>query len=287
MPHPTIDHGSLRQGSVVVELMIAAPIERTFAALADPVHIRQWFGVLSTPLVEGGKATLDFEDGDFFAMEDVHLAPPERLSYRWRFLGLSALDTIEWHLERAGERTRVTVVDTDPLRAPEWNEALREGWRDFTSRLVRHAETGENARYTWRRELDGGVEIAEPPATVRRLLAPDLLPRWLPSGGVPDNGASWRLDDGLKPDRVRITEVHLGEPLRFQVEHPSWKARTEVSVSLRARGAGSMLSFSHCGWEHVAGGDEYQKQQRRRFAALWISAMSRARGLAESAAGRA
>jgi hypothetical protein len=48
-----------------------------------------------------------------------------------------------------------------------------------------------------------------------------------------------------------------------------------------------MLSFSHCGWEHLAGGDEYRKQQRRRFAALWIAALARARSLAGSAAARA
>ena len=284
MSRTTFDRRSTREGSVEVARLIAAPIDRVFAALVDPAHTRQWFGALSTPLVDGVTATLDFEDGDFFAIEDVQVAPPARLSYRWRFLGLSALDSIEWHLEAAGDRTRVAVVDTDPLRAAEWNEALREGWRDFTSRLVRYAETGENARYAWRHELDGGVEIALPPAAACRLLVPEVLPRWLPSGAVPQNGASWDVDDGVQPERVCLHDVQLGERLHFTVDHPAWNAVTDASVSVRARGHGSMLSFSHSGWEHLAGGDEYQKQQRRRFAALWVSALGRARQLAESEA---
>ncbi len=278
MTHATIDHTSSARGSASLEVTVAASPNRVFDALVDPAHAREWFGVLSSPLVEGGTARLDFEDGDFFAIDDVHLERPSLVTYHWRFLGLAPQDAIEWHIEPDGEGTRVTVVDTDPMRAPEWNDALREGWRDFTSRLVRYVETGQNARYAWRAELDGGVEIPASATAALRLLKPDVLPAWLPSGGLSlESGTSWTLHDGLEPARVDIDRVKHGASVRFTIEHPQWKAATEVSLSVRARGPGAMLSFSHNGWEHIAGDHEYQKRQRRRFAALWIDALARAR----------
>jgi hypothetical protein len=122
-----------------------------------------------------------------------------------------------------------------------------------------------------------------PVSVTRRLLEPGLMPAWLPSGGVPlEGGTFWDLRDALTPERVRIQHVKHGADVRFEIEHPQWNASTEVSLSVRPRGGGAMLTFSHNGWEHLSGGDEYQKEQRRRFAALWIAALTRARILAAS-----
>jgi uncharacterized protein YndB with AHSA1/START domain len=277
MQHTSGRATSPARGSVSLDLTVPAPVERVFDALSEPALTREWFGVLSNPLREGGRATLDFEDGDFFALDSVHVDRPSRIAYGWRFLGLGPRDAIEWHIAPVSAGSRVTVTDTDPLRSPEWNDALREGWKDFTSRISRFLSTGENARYDWRRELDGGVELECPASSARRLLESPVLPKWLPSGGLVEQDVSWGLSDGLRPARVTIRSPKIGKDVRFEIYHPSWSAATKVSLSVRARDRCSILSFSHNGWEGLGGDGAYQKDQRRRFAALWIAALSRAR----------
>jgi uncharacterized protein YndB with AHSA1/START domain len=275
---------SAARGSVSLTRTVAAPPERVFEALIDPGLARQWFGVLSAPLVEEGRARLDFEDGDFFELDSIQLHRPTRVAYGWRFLGLGPRDAIEWHIARQDGWARVTVTDTDPLRASDWNSELCEGWKDFTSRLARYLATGENARYDWRRSLDGGAELECSENAARRLLSEELLPEWLPPGGAPAEAGTWEVGDGMDPPRVRVRRGPIAEGVSFDIDHPDWLASTRATLAVKPRGSCAMLTFCHNGWENLRGGAAYQKQQRRRFAALWVDTLFRARALAAPAA---
>lgn len=267
------------QGAVSVEIHTSASPDEVWRALAEPAHLGRWFGALDAPLRPGGRSRLDFGDGDFFNVETLGADPPRRLRYAWRFLGLGPREIITWEVEPDGEGSSVRVTDTALMRPREAAEPLRKGWLDFTGRLERFLSTGEDARYDWRRELDGSVELVGHPDRVRgAVLGPDAAAGWLPLDRPLADGAEWRLDDGQEPDAVRVAAARAEEDtLTFRLTHPSWAGSTGCRVQLHAHGWGSRLSFSHDGWEGISPDGAESLRQRRRFADAWVAALRRAR----------
>lgn len=272
------------EGEVRVSIHTAAPPERAWRALTDPGVVARWFAELRGALRPGEGARFDFGDGDFFAVETLEVDPPYALRYAWRFLGTGPRDTISWEVVPENGGSRVAVLDEEPGRTREAAAALREGWLDFTSRLERHLETGEDTRYDWRRDLDGSVELATPLERARGLvLERGALSRWLPlEGATLEDGARWRVDDGAEPASLTVAGVQedpSGE-VRFRLSHPGWMHPTECTIALHPRGDGALLVFGHQGWEEISADPAESRRQRCRLAGSWVAALSRARALA-------
>jgi uncharacterized protein YndB with AHSA1/START domain len=276
----TIEPSAPSPGTVVVSVSVSAPVERVWQSLTDQSIVSCWFGNLSDEMVADGTARLDFGDGDFFDLESIRLAAPKQLQYRWRFLGIGPQDTVTWQIEPADEGSLVTVTDGEPGRTHEAAMMLREGWLDFTSRLVGFHATGESTRYDWRRELNVSIEI---PGTAKEiwetLSAPEKQTRWLPFNSKLQAGARAETSDEEKPRLLNLDDVSWQAPnnVKFQLNSDAWSNPTTCEIELTPSHAGQLLSVSHNGWEDISPDGAEQLRQRKRFCALWIAALKSAR----------
>lgn len=267
-------------GKVEVARTLDSPPENVWEALTDPGSVIRWFGALSSPLRIGHSTRLDFGDGDFFSLTTLVIKPPYRLQYEWRFLGIGPLDTITWDIipEKRGCLLRVT--DTEPERSREEGRLLRQGWMDFTNRLVKYLRKGKQTRYRWRHEFDASIELGmDRDALWDMLLRPGAQARWLPF--ALKEASAFTVNDGLEPSALSVRDVELIPPsqVRLEIAHEDWLCTTQCNLLLSPRRQGSLLSVSHNGWEAISLQEDYQKQQRTRFSAVWISALQRARHL--------
>jgi hypothetical protein len=127
-------------------------------------------------------------------------------------------------------------------------------------------------------ELEGGERLGE------LLFAEGRQAAWLPlSGAALADGAGLLVADGEEPGLLRVEHVRTNLPrgVGFQLTHPDWAKPTECELELTPRRGGALLNVKHVGWQAISRQKDYQKSQRRRFAALWISALRRARRLTE------
>lgn len=267
-------------GRVCVSIETSAPAETAFAALVQPDKLASWFGAPTTPLREGGATRIEFGDGDFFSVEGISIEPPERLRYAWRFLGLGSENLITWTVIPRGARTLVTVTDEQPERGDREVAKMSEGWRDFLDRLSRHLTTGEPTRYDWRRDIDGDAPLgASVESAAAHLFSPEGLDHWQPWRATSwRTGARLALIDGEQPSALSLTELERGPTdLRLVVTATGWQQATCCHLALVPQGAGSLLTFSHVGWENIDARDEVQRMQRKRFCGLWVGSLTRAR----------
>jgi uncharacterized protein YndB with AHSA1/START domain len=275
-------------GSVTVCAALPVPLERAWEALTEPRLVAKWFGRLSGPLRAGGTPKLDFGDGDFFAIQDIALEPRVEIRWRWRFLGIGPLDSITWRIIREDVGCLVTVTDTEPRRSSEWNEMLKEGWTDFTGRLVSFVTTGRCARYDWRRDADGGIELpCAAHVAWAELFRPEVQRRWLPADGTITAGARW-VPRGAEASRVlELGRVLWDRPrsVEFEINSRGWARPTVARLEVAPRGDDSLLSFSHTGWEAVSRDDGYRRGERKQFCGLWVKSQQRARALVGEPAG--
>lgn len=281
----TVDAAALTPGSVNVSVQIDAPIDRVWQSLTEPKVVAQWFGQFDSELVSGGSARLDFGDGDFFDLDSISLSPPYSIEYGWRFLGIGPRDSITWNIRPKGNGCLVTVNDTEEQRTPEAVMMLREGWIDFTSRLVDFHATGQNTRYDWRRELDVGLAINGSIEDVwSSLFSPDGQTQWLPFDSALESGVTATVSDEAEPRVVCFDQVawQQGRQVEFQVRSELWTKPTICRAELTARKGEVLVYVSHNGWEGISDDQDEQLAQRKRFCALWIDALTRAREIAEA-----
>jgi uncharacterized protein YndB with AHSA1/START domain len=273
-------NGDPGYGRVEVRLTLDVPPAEAWHALTNTESVEHWLGVIRPALRTGGRATLDFGDGDSFAIRRIRLDPPRRVRYAWRFLGIGPLDSICWQISPAGRGCEVVVTDDEPGRSFQEAAELREGWLDFTGRLARFLATGERTRYDWRRDFDGAVELAITKSDAwRTLFAPARQARWLPLAGIAlEDGAPLAAESGTILTPPRALAVHWEPPdsVSFQVAHPGWLQPTSCRIRLSPRGDRVRLSVSHVGWETISDVPDIPPRYRRRFAVLWIAALRRA-----------
>ena len=270
-------------GTVVVTRRLDAPPEQVWRALTKRDLVARWFGTLEGELSPGAHARFDFGDGDFFQVETLTVEPPQRLEYAWRFLGIGPLDTINWQVMPDGDGSNVTVTDTEPGRDARSAAELRKGWLDFTKRLTEFVARGKPMRYDWRHDFDGNVLLgASTEQAWDALFLGGNLSRWLPLTGGLRPGARLATSDGKEPASLTVGEVAWDEQacVKFELTHADWSRPTRCTLGLSPHGRGTLLSVSHRGWQGIARGREYSKQQRRRFSRLWIEALRVARRLA-------
>jgi uncharacterized protein YndB with AHSA1/START domain len=268
---------------VQVRRDINAPAAMVYQALTEPGIMSRWFGDLRTPLGEGESARLEFGDGDFFDLENIHLDPPFHLRYDWRFLGTGPLDSVEWRITPAPNGCKVKVTDSEAERSENDAAMLRKGWLDFTKRLKDYFATGKPTRYDWRKDFEGSIEL---PGTLTEVWGKLFYYRaqseWLRlSRPVLEEGARLVNNDGGMPSSLRMKNVIWSPPssVAFELEHDDWLHTTKCKLELWPRERDVVLSVSHSNWKAISRQGEYQKQQRKRFCELWIASLKRARAL--------
>ena len=278
-PEPTLT------GTVNVTVQVPAPFDKVWQSLTDADVVAQWFGDLNGDLQSGGSARLDFGDGDFFDLESIVLSPPNVIEYDWKFLGIGPTDLITWRIEPNNGGCRVTVTDVQPGRTHEAAMSLREGWLDFTSRLVAFHATGRNARYDWRYDLDVGLPVKGTAEQVWvSLFAPDAQTQWLPFKSSIEAGACASVSDDAAPASVCLDEV-TWQPVQrveFQIQSDEWRKPTTCRIELTGRDEDTLVYVSHNGWEHISDDRSEQLKQRKRFCELWIDSLKQAASLGEA-----
>jgi uncharacterized protein YndB with AHSA1/START domain len=260
----------------------AAPLDDAYAALVRSERLAAWLGAPSAPLSTGGATRIEFGDGDFFAVDRIALAPPDRVSYAWRFLGIGPESRITWTLTRRGTRTEIAVTDDQPERSDGEVAATRDGWRDFLGRLASHLETGDTTRYDWRRDIDGAIElVSDAEHAAARLFALDALSHWLPwQAWAWRAGAELVVADAGEPAVVELVELAAeARALRLAITARPWKAVTRCELAIEPRRAGSLLTVRHTGWDQIDDRPAIQRAQRERLCRLWIASLIRARAL--------
>jgi hypothetical protein len=106
---------------VVVDVTIAAPVDRVWRALRDPVQLAQWFGWDYEKLAE--------EIDVIFVAGGVEADPGRVLD-----LGGDAFELIP-----EGASTRVRLVRSDPPGGDTWDgvyDDVDEGWKTFVAQLA-------------------------------------------------------------------------------------------------------------------------------------------------------
>lgn len=278
LPMPQAGTG-LPRGTVQVSVFVPAACESVWTAITRRDHIRKWFGDISDDLKSSGTFRLDFGDGDFFEIDNIELQPKSALRHQWRFLGTGPRNAIAWSIEPDNGGVRVTVTDREDSRSAATVEELTEGWTDFLRRLQVYIASGQNTRYTWRRQFDGSIELAAPAkAAAGRLLGSDDRLAWLPwSGGVVSE-ALVRIGDSREPNQFWIRDVIRPSPLalKFALGCSQWQAATPCEIAIQPRPSGSLLVVSQADWEDISADDAERSVQRHRFGELWIEALRRA-----------
>ena len=233
-------------------------VRHTWACLTCPEIMAHWMADTSR-FEPGERFRLDFGDGDFFVGEVLDWQAPIELRLCWKFMGLGPRYDVTLMLSPvAGGCTEVTVLDHGSSTLEEL-AALREGWTDFLSRLVRYVCTGESTRYLWSEEIGLGAMLG------------DLDQRRPVELGDKD---WWKSSfPGVDVRPVEADEDSL--VLRFR--DAGWQGiETEAEVVAEPLPSGLYVGVTHSGWPHLPA--ERQVQERRRYAGLWLAAL---RGLEE------
>ena len=209
---PTQGHAETLRGAaahprVVLDVTIAAPIERVWQALRDPALVAQWFGWEYDKLAE--------EIEMIFGAAGAKAEAGHRLDMGG--------DVFE--LESLGSSTRVRLVRAEAPKSDTWDgvyDDIDEGWRTFVAQLAFWLEVqhGVGRETSPRRSiyLAGHRETAGAPSL---LVAAGLA----------------GIDGVAVGERYEATAV-TGEPLagvvRFRTEH-------QIGVSVEAWGPGLLV----------------------------------------------
>ncbi len=192
---------------VVVDVTIAAPIERVWQALRDPALLAQWFGW------DYDKLAAEIEM--IFLGADVKVEPSRRLDVGG--------DVFE--LEAVGGATRVRLVRAEAPAGDTWDgvyDDIDEGWRTFVAQLAfwLEAQHGVDRATSPRRTiyLAGHREQADGPSLVA-------------AAGL---SAIANLAVGERFAATAVTGEPLAGVVRFRTEH-------QVGVSVDAWGPGLLV----------------------------------------------
>jgi uncharacterized protein YndB with AHSA1/START domain len=209
--------------SIRVEIEVAAPVERAWAAWTDPDRLVEWFpDRASGEARPGGAMTYAWDAlGAELALDVVEAAPPRRLVLRANGPdGSAQTQTVE--LAAHGDRTRVTMEHAGFGDGPEQEDVFHgtaSGWHVTMQlcKLYLERHFGEPRASAW--------ILGLAPATFERLFPyyteRDRLARWLGDarGGIGDVGGRYRIaladGDGLVASgavlaRCAPREVALG-----------------------------------------------------------------------------
>ncbi len=142
--------------SVQRTILIAAPVEKVWAAVTEPEHISRWFGQAAFEEAGAGAlGTLTWPGREPIPVRIEAIDPRRTVSYRWGNDDASGVVPEElddahstvftFTLAEVAGGTELTVVETgfENTSAPAANLAdHRQGWNDELDKLVALLESG-------------------------------------------------------------------------------------------------------------------------------------------------
>jgi uncharacterized protein YndB with AHSA1/START domain len=140
---------------VTAEIFIAAPRERVFEALTDPMQAARWWGAadryhmaeFQMDVRVGGKWSTNGVSAKMGPVtvhgEFVEIDPPRRLSYTWISSWMPQSTTVLWELEHKSNGTLVKLTHTGFAGNAEHAQNHSIGWTLVLGWLQAYAERGE------------------------------------------------------------------------------------------------------------------------------------------------
>jgi len=240
--------------AAVQQGVIPGDAGRCWQYLTDPRLLSQWFADSDqVKLLE--PVQFAFGDGDFFAGTILELEEPTYIRLAWKFMNVGSPSDISLFLCPLDGKTEVTVLDRGEY-TPRAVQELREGWRDFLSRLERRITTGENSRYLWSPDISIGAVVQCDKRVIVRTL----------------RDASWWRDAFPKSTPALLITGHGDESVQAIFQEAEWSGRqAKATVEIAARRDGLGVSVMHTGWADLP--VDIQLDERRRFAGLWQNAL--------------
>jgi uncharacterized protein YndB with AHSA1/START domain/SAM-dependent methyltransferase len=279
---------------LVTMATIPESADRVWAALVEPVHVGQWFGVLDDDwAVRGRESTLDFEDGEFFYCRTMKAEPPTParpgvLNYLWRWVGIGPAASVTWTLSPGPGSTVVTVVEEATNPPSDWRSWNGMGWPGILDQLARYLRTGRNTRWPWRR-MGPYIQVplpAMPFQAWEALTSPGAVKHWMQRAAgslAVDDEMTLTMGDASGTVLFRVTKsVDTGQEfpsympyVEFQLRRPSWAAALGGRLWIEPAGlGGSLLQIFHYGWEGLDLRDALV--ERKLLTDFWVSSAARA-----------
>ncbi len=142
----------MKNGSVIVERVYQAPVEKVWRAITERDQIRRWFldsidmfraEVGFEFSFQGGKEGRSY-DHRCRVTEVIHL---KKLAYGWRFEGYEGDSVVTFELFAEGEGTRLRLthggLETFPSDNPDFAiEDFNEGWTHLVGVSIRELVEG-------------------------------------------------------------------------------------------------------------------------------------------------
>jgi uncharacterized protein YndB with AHSA1/START domain len=136
------------------EIVIAAPVERVWAALTEAEHIGTWFGDAGAEIDPrpGGTLVVKWKEHGAYHTTIERIEPPRFFSWRWTYTAgedprPDNSTLVEFSLTPEGNGTRLRVVESGfrNLNLPEAKRAQRaaentEGWREELEELRQYVQ---------------------------------------------------------------------------------------------------------------------------------------------------
>ena len=105
------------------ERRLRHPVERVWEALTDPAQVEEWWARAEVELAEGGRARLEWLNGDAVAEGEItRLEPPRTIEFDTDIHG-----RLLWELQPDGHGTRLTLTVTAQL-PDDYLASVRAGW---------------------------------------------------------------------------------------------------------------------------------------------------------------
>jgi uncharacterized protein YndB with AHSA1/START domain len=239
--------------AVIQQVVVPGDAGHCWKYLSDPRLISEWFA--DTDQIRLNEPVrFAFGDGDYFAGTILELEEPTLIRLVWKFMDLGAQSDISLFLYPFEDKTEVTVLDRGEYTPRAANE-LREGWRDFLSRLERRITTGENSRYQWSPDICIGAVVPCDKLSIARTLR-DIS--W------------WR--EAFPQSNPVLLPGRGDDSVQAIFQEAEWSGQqTEATARIVARRDGLDISVKHTGWESLP--LELQLDARRRLAVLWQHAL--------------
>jgi uncharacterized protein YndB with AHSA1/START domain/SAM-dependent methyltransferase len=279
---------------LVTMATIPESADRVWAALVEPVHIKEWFGVLNDDwTIRGRESTLDFEDGEFFYCCTMKATPPTParpgvLNYLWRWLGIGPAASVTWTLTPGPQGTVVTAVEEATNPPSDWRSWNGMGWPGILDQLARYLRTGKNTRWPWRR-MGPYIQIplpAMPFQAWEALTSPGAVKHWMQRAAgslAVDDEMTLTMGDASGIVLLRVTKsVDTGQEfpsympyVEFQLRRPSWAAALGGRMWIEPAGLGeSLLQIFHHGWDGLDLRDTLA--ERKLLTDFWVNSAARA-----------
>lgn len=279
---------------LVTMATISEPADRVWAALVEPAHIKEWFGVLSDDwTVRGRESTLDFEDGEFFYCRTMRATPPTParpgvLNYLWRWLGIGPAASVTWTLTPGPQGTVVTAVEEATNPPSDWRSWNGMGWPGILDQLAQYLRTGKNTRWPWRR-MGPYIQIplpAMPFQAWEALTSPGAVKHWMQRAAgslAVDDEMTLTMGDASGTVLFRVTRsVDTGQEfpsympyVEFRLRRPSWTAALGGRMWIEPAGLGeSLLQIFHYGWEGLDLREPLA--ERKLLTDFWVNSAARA-----------